>query len=109
MSLAIKQETVPFSVGSDGVVRIGKTRVTLDTIIQAFLDGATPEEVSQQYPTVDLADVYSVIGYYLRRRPEIEDYLQREKQQTEKIRIRNESRFDPHGIRERLMARSAEK
>ena len=109
MSLAIQNEILPFTADSDGVVRIGKTRVTLDTIIRAFSDGATPEEISQQYPTLDLADVYSVIGYYLRRREEIEDYLQRERQQAEKIRMQNETRFDPQGIRERLMARRGEK
>jgi len=78
------------------------------TIVTAFLEGATAEEMTQQYQTLDLADVYSVIGYYLRRRPEIEDYLQRERRQAETVQKQNEARFDPHGIRDRLVARSAE-
>ncbi len=109
MTLAIEKETVPFTVDSDGVVRVGKTRVTLDTIVTAFLEGATAEEITQQYPTLDLADVYSVIGYYLRRRQEIEDYLRQERRQAELVQKQNESRFDPHGIRDRLLARSTEK
>ena len=68
MPLAIATEPVPFTVDSDGVARVGKTRVTLDTVVAAFLEGATAEEIVQQYPTVDLADIYSVIGYFLRRR-----------------------------------------
>jgi uncharacterized protein (DUF433 family) len=108
MTLAIAAEPVPFMVDPDGVVRVGKTRITLDTVVIAFLEGATAEEIAQQYPTLDLADVYSVISYYLRRRPEIEDYLQQERQKAETVQKQNESRFNPHGIRDRLLARRSE-
>lgn len=107
MTLTIATETVPLVIDVDGVIRVGKTRVTLDTVISAFLDGATAEEIIHQYPSLDLADVYSVIAYYLRRRTEIEAYLQRRREQAKKIRQQNESRFDPTGIRERLLARRA--
>ncbi|MDO9129789.1 MAG: DUF433 domain-containing protein, partial [Anaerolineales bacterium] len=100
-------ETVPLVTDIDGVIHVGETRVTLDTVIAAFLDGATAEEISQQYPSLDLADVYSVIAYYLRQRAEIDTYLQRRREQAEKIREENESRFDPSGIRDRLLARRA--
>ena len=62
MSLAIASEPVPFAEDTDGVVRIGKTRITLGTVVSAFLEGATAEEIAQQYPTLSLADVYSVIA-----------------------------------------------
>ncbi|MDP2975963.1 MAG: DUF433 domain-containing protein [Anaerolineales bacterium] len=107
MTLTIASETVPLVTDIDGVIHVGETRVTLDTVIAAFLDGATPEEISQQYPSLDLADVYSVIAYYLRQRAEIDTYLQRQREQAEKIREENESRFDPSGIRDRLLARRA--
>lgn len=109
MPLAIATEQVPFTVDSDGVARVGKTRVTLDTVVAAFLEGATAEEIVQQYPTVDLADVYSIIGYYLRRRSEVDDYVQQGRQQAEIQRKKNESRFDPYGARARLLARRAHK
>jgi uncharacterized protein (DUF433 family) len=105
MTLTIATETVPLVTGIDGVIRVGKTRVTLDTVISAFLEGATAEEITHQYPSLDLADVYSVIAYYLRRRSEVDAYLQRRQEQAEKIRQQNESCFDPSGIRERLLAR----
>jgi len=107
MTLKITTETVPLVTDVDGVIRVGKTRVTLDTIISAFLDGATAEEITHQYPSLDLADVYSVIAYYLRRRADVDAYLQRRREQAEEIRKQNESRFDPSGIRERLLARRA--
>ena len=109
MTLKTATETIPFTVDSDGIARISKTRITLDTVIIAFLEGATAEEIVQQYPTLNLADVYSVIGYYLRRRTEVENYFRQGEQQAKKVRKMNESRFDPYGIRDRLLARQAER
>lgn len=107
MTLNTAPQPVPLETDSDGVVRVAKTRVTLDTVIDAFLDGATAEEISYQYPSLDLADVYGVIAYYLRRRSEVHDYLQRRRAQMEQTRLQVESRFNPMDIRERLLARSA--
>jgi len=98
-------ETIPLETGADGVVRISKTRVTLDTIIAAFSEGATAEEIAQQSPSLPLADVYYVLGYYLRRPSEVQSYLDRRRASAEKIRLENESRNDPIGVRQRLMAR----
>jgi len=60
-------EQVPIHTDAHGVVRVAGTRVTLETIVDAFAAGATAEEIAQQYPTVPLADVYSVIAYCLGR------------------------------------------
>jgi uncharacterized protein (DUF433 family) len=105
MSLPITADTVPLKTDADGVVRVGDTRVSLDTIIAAFKDGETAEEIVQQYPSLQLADVYAVIGYYLRHRSEVEAYLHRRKKQRDRTREQNQSRFDPRGVRNRLLAR----
>ncbi len=105
MSFPIEAEPIPLAEDADGVVRVGKTRVTLDTVVSAFEDGATAEEIAHQYPALDLADVYRVIGYYLHRRADVEIYLQERAQQIERVRSENERRFDPQGVRDRLMAR----
>ena len=86
MSLAINTDPVPLQTDRDGVVRVGQTRVTLDTLVVAFQQGATPEEIAQQYPTLALSDVYAVIGFYLRRRPQVEAYLEEGKRQAEAVR-----------------------
>ena len=98
-------ERVPVHPDADGVIRVGGTRVTLDTLIAAFEAGATAEEMVQQYPSVALADVYSVIAYYLRHQAEIQAYLTERQQQAAQVREQNERRFDPSGVRDRLMAR----
>ena len=105
MVLAPTTEVIPLTVDAHGVLRVGNTRVTLETVLTAFADGATAEEIVQQYPSLHLADVYSVIGYYLRHAPEIDAYLQQRLEQREAIRQQNEARFDPHGVRDRLLAR----
>lgn len=107
MTLLIQSEPVPLTTDPNGVVRVGNTRVTLDTVIAAFLQGATAEEIAHQYPSLHLADVYAVIAYYLRRRPEVEAYLRERQEHAEAVRQENERRFDPTGVRERLLARQA--
>ena len=100
-------QPVPLQVDIDDVIRVGGTRVTLDTIVAAFREGATAEEIVYQYPSLDLADVYAVIGHYLQRRSDVEAYLRRRQQQREEVREQNEARFDASGTRDRLLARRA--
>lgn len=98
-------ETLPLETDADGVVRVGKTRVTLDTVILAFSDGATAEEIAQQYPSLQFADIYSVIGYYLRHRGDVDAYSRQRARQADEVRNLNEARFDSCGVRARLLAR----
>jgi len=103
--LAIQTEPTPLATDPDGVVRVGGTRVTLDTLVAAFADGLTPEEIVYEYPSLPLAEVYAVLGYYLRHRAEVETYLHQRRGQAEAVRQQNEAHFDPQGIRARLLAR----
>ncbi len=96
---------MPLKVDAHGVVYVGDTRVTLDTVIAAFRDGSTTEEIIHQYPSLELADVYHVIGYYLRHPNEVNSYLQLRQSQSAMVRRENEIRFDPLGVRDRLMRR----
>lgn len=98
-------ESIPLTVSSDDVIYVGDTRVTLDTVVEVFQDGATPEEIVYQYPSLDLADVYAVVGYYLRHRTQVESYLLQRSEHAERVRQQNERRFPPEGIRARLLAR----
>ncbi len=105
MTLVITAEPIPLALDRNGTMRVGGTRVTLDTVVAAFKRGATAEEIVYQYPTLDLADVYAVIGYYLRKMPEVEAYLDQQAAEASEIRRQNEARFDPSGVRDRLLAR----
>ncbi len=105
MSLQVTAEPVPLASDADGVVRVGASRVTLDTVVAAFREGMTPEGIVEQYPSLRLAEVYSVIGYVLNHREEIETYLRDRQRVAETVRRENEARFDPAGVRDRLLAR----
>ncbi len=107
MALAFSAASIPLTT-VDGVIRITGTRVTLDTVVGAFTMGATAEEIVQQYPSLALADVYTVLGYYLSRKPSVDAYLLERQQRAAAVRAENEKRFDPAGIRERLLARRQE-
>jgi uncharacterized protein (DUF433 family) len=108
MGLAIISEPAPLETNADGVVRVGKTRVTLDTIVAVFKQGATAEEVVYRYPSLKLADVYATIAFYLNHQDEVEAYLQQRQQQSQAIRAMNRSRFDPQGLRDKLVTRKAQ-
>jgi len=95
----------PLKMDEGGAIRVGGTRVTLDTVIGEYEDGATPEEIVLHYDTLQLADVHAVISYYLRHRTEVEEYLKQRRQEAEEIRLENEQRFPSAWIRERLLAR----
>jgi uncharacterized protein (DUF433 family) len=105
MSSADTLERVPIRTDADGVIRVDGARVTLDTVVAAFETGATAEEIVQQYPSVALADAYSVIAYYLRHQADVQTYLQRREREAVQVRAEDERRFDPAGIRDRLIAR----
>lgn len=105
MSLAVTAESIPLVADADGVVRVGGTRVSLETVVATFNEGAPAEEIVQQYPSLHLADVYSVIGYYLRRQADVEAYLGERHRHAAKARLDNEARFEPVGVRDRLLAR----
>ncbi len=105
MTLAIALEPAPIETDSHGVVRVAKTRVTLDTVVTAFIEGCTPEEIGEQYPSLQLPDIYLAIGYYLRHRDEVHTYLAERQRQANVIQQEAERRFNPIGIRERLLSR----
>src|SRR5713226_10550058 len=105
MAKALTTEEIRLVTGADGVVRVRGTRVTLETVVAAFTDGATADEIAQQYPSVSLADVYQVIGYYLRHSADLESYLAQRRQHMSETKRVNESRWPPDGIRDRLLAR----
>ncbi|MBW4691567.1 MAG: DUF433 domain-containing protein [Lyngbya sp. HA4199-MV5] len=105
MLLIPTAELIPLITDANGVVRISKTRVTLDTVVTAFLEGATAEEISEQYPSLQLPDIYAVVAYYLRHQTEVDAYLLERQSFATKVRQEAEKRFNPLGIRDRLLAR----
>ncbi len=104
-TLVIRKDPVPLRADMGGAVRVGPTRVTLATVIGTFEDGVSPEEIIEHFPTLQLADVYAVIGYYLRHRDEVNAFLLWEEAEAEKLRKEIEAHQDSVDLRARLKAR----
>lgn len=104
MSLVIEAPPVPLRTDDHGVLRVGQTRVPLDTVVYAFNQGASPEEIVMSYPTLDLPQVYAVVNYYLYNRAEVDAYLRERETDATRIQAENETRFPPNGVRTRLLS-----
>jgi uncharacterized protein (DUF433 family) len=105
MNLAAVTEKIPIETDKDGVIRVGNTRVTLQTLITAFNGGSTAEEIVHQFPVLNLADVYAVITYYLRNRDTVEKNLNNRILLAEQVKLRNQKNKNMNDIRKRLLAR----
>lgn len=98
-------EPIPLSTDIDGVIRVAGTRVTLDTVIDTFLTGASPEEIAQDFPVLRLDDLYAVLTYYLRHRDEVDTYLRERRTRADASRREIEGHSPQTGLRDRLLSR----
>ena len=73
-----------FDDGHGGLRVIG-TRVLLERIVHALRIGQ-PRGIVQSYDTLDLADVYAVLTWYLRHKTDVEAYLLKRAEEAEAIR-----------------------
>jgi uncharacterized protein (DUF433 family) len=105
MTSVAAMEPIPLSTAADGSIRIAGTRVTLDTVIDTFLTGASPEEIAQDFPVLQLDDVYAVLTYYLRHREKVDAYLRERRSRAEAMRREIEAHSAQTGLRARLLAR----
>lgn len=105
MSIVIRSEPAPLVVEATGAIRVRNTRVLLDTVVTAYEMGATAEEIVWQYPSLQLADVYAALSYYLHHREEIDAYLAARRTQAENLRKQYETEHGSQaGLRARLLA-----
>jgi len=104
-TISIVTKPVPLRTDDSGILRVGNTRVSFDSVVTAFNEGSTAEEIVQQYDVLSLADVYAVISYYLDNQSEIDSYLAERRTQRKQLRKELEAIHEPHGIRQRLLAR----
>jgi uncharacterized protein (DUF433 family) len=105
MAMTIQTDPSPIRVHEHGVIRVGNSQVLLDIVIERFNNGAEPEAIARGFPTLNLADVYGVIAYYLRHRQDVDDYLQSRQHEAEKLRREIEARQPSRAeLRAKLLA-----
>jgi uncharacterized protein (DUF433 family) len=87
---------------------VGDTRVLLELVIEAYLDGATPETIVRWFDSLRLADVYAVISYYLNHSEQVKEYLRQREDEAADVRRKIEAVQPARpGFREALLARRA--
>jgi uncharacterized protein (DUF433 family) len=97
--------TAPLTYGEDGTIRIRGSRVTLDSLIHAFQQGATAEQLQASFPSVTLRDIYGTIAYYLEHQEQVEFYLREQGQAAQELRHTVESRPDVASFRAKIRTR----
>src|SRR5687767_14724388 len=109
MAFIVQTEPSPLRVDETGVVRVGDSQVLLDIVIREFNNGAEPEAIAHAYPSLDLADVYGAIAYYLRHNKEVDDYLRDRREEAETLRREIEAKQPSRvELRAKLLARKAQ-
>src|SRR2546421_9244151 len=104
--------TLPFRLTEDGTIRIGDSRVSLDSVVHHYKLGASAEQIAQKFPALDLADIYAAISYYLSNEQSVERYLASQESKGDSIQTHIES--DPQyqrnsaKLREQLIARKSQ-
>lgn len=109
MKLDLSPLPLPLAYDADGNVRVGGTRVTLDTIVACYKQYDSPEEIAYGFPTVGLANIYAAFAYYLSHKAEVDEYLERQEREAEEIRRKIEALHGPQPTLEQLLARRAER
>ncbi len=105
MNLVLEPESPPLREDETGAIRVGSSRVLLETVLRAFQDGASPESIVHRYSTLSLSDVYNTIGYYLRHQDAVEAYLRQREQLASSVQQRLSSiQPDLSFIRSRLLS-----
>ena len=59
----------------NGGYYVAGTRVSLDSVVYAFLQGETPEAIQDSYTALNLEQIFGALAYYLANRPAIDEYL----------------------------------
>ena len=95
----------PFRWDEVGGIRVGSSRVTLDSLLASYHNGSTPEEIAIQFSVLRLEDIYTSIAYYLDHRQEIDSYLEQRKQQAQQLRQQLSQKHNLVDLRQRLLTR----
>ena len=64
-----------------GVYFVPGTRISLDSVVYAFLEGCSAETIREDFADLTLTQVYGAIAFYLDHQTEIGDYLLRRREQ----------------------------
>lgn len=84
----------------NGGYYVAGTRISLDSIIQCFNEGLSPDAIHEEFETLTLTQVFGAITFYLENQPAIDSYRNRQKTRFDAVRRRSSP--VPAELRERI-------
>ncbi|ELR99962.1 DUF433 domain-containing protein [Gloeocapsa sp. PCC 73106] len=105
VQIEFQATTPPFRWDEAGGIRIGQSRVTLDSLLASYHNGSTPEEIAVQYPPLRLEEIYTSVAYYLTHRQEIDSYLENRCQKAQQQRNQFVQQHNLANLRQHLNER----
>jgi uncharacterized protein (DUF433 family) len=70
----------------DGGYYIAGTRVSLDSVVYAFLRGESPEGIAESFPALSLEHIFGALAFYSANRETVDAYLSAGRAEFEALR-----------------------
>ena len=106
MKSAVEHRDAVVTTDREGVMRVGGTRVALESVVAGFTEGATAEEIQMRYPVLSLADAYGAIAWYLANQKQADRYVAERSRLSAAARKECVARYDHAALGARLVARA---
>lgn len=75
----------PYIEERNGGLYVERTRVSLDSVVIRFQEGASPERIVQSFPTLKLSQVYGAVAYYLENQQMVDQYIAESQRELERM------------------------
>ena len=101
--MSVSFGTIPKAVRrvEGGTLRVGNSRVSLDSVVYAFNRGEDARQIQQSFDTLSLAEIHAAIAYYLHHKSDVDEYLERREDESDRLK----AKYSTPGLREQLQAR----
>ncbi len=70
----------------DGGYYIKDARVSLDSVVHAFLRGESPEGIAESFPVLSLEQIFGGLAFYMANRDSVDEYLRQGRAEFEALR-----------------------
>ncbi len=65
---------------------IKDARVSLDSVVYAFLRGESPEGIAESFPSLGLERIFGALAFYIANREAVDQYLRQGHEEFEALR-----------------------
>ena len=69
---------------SSNAIRIKGHRIGVEHVLAYYREGYHPDEIAREFPGLSLEKIHATITYYLSHRAEMDDYLARVRESSER-------------------------